>query len=122
MPKKILIIDDDPVLVRCLEEQLTRQGYSVVVAYDGMSGLQKAREELPDLITLDVMMPVLNGYSVCAFLKLDSEMSAIPVLMITARCEENDDNFQDDVAPQAYLTKPFKIEDVLQHVSTLIGV
>jgi len=69
MAKRILVIDDDPVTVHWLRARLKAGGYDVLVACDGVSGLDMARKEIPDLITLDIMMPGLNGYSVCGFLR-----------------------------------------------------
>ncbi len=84
MPKKILIVDDDPDLVEAVTLILESKNYTVAAAYGGIEGLQKARTENPDLIVLDVMMPDKDGYVVCKELKADPELSQIPVLLLTA--------------------------------------
>ncbi|MDO9586085.1 MAG: response regulator [Syntrophales bacterium] len=84
MAKRILIIDDDPDLVKAVTMILESKKYSVLAAYGGIEGLEKARGERPDLIVLDVMMPDKDGYTVCKELKADPELSRIPVLLLTA--------------------------------------
>ena len=84
MAKKILVVDDDPDLVDATSMILKSKKYDVCVAYDGVEGLEKARNEKPDLIVLDVMMPQKDGYTLCKELKADPDLSGIPVLLLTA--------------------------------------
>jgi two-component system alkaline phosphatase synthesis response regulator PhoP len=84
MQKKILVVDDDPDLVDATSIILRSRKYEVIVAYGGIEGLEKARNEKPDLIVLDVMMPDKDGYTVCRELKADPDLSGIPVLLLTA--------------------------------------
>jgi DNA-binding response OmpR family regulator len=84
MPKRILVVDDDPDLVETTSIILKSKNYEVIVAYGGIEGLAKAKKESPDLIVLDVMMPDKDGYAVCKELKADPELSRIPVLLLTA--------------------------------------
>ena len=84
MPKKILIVDDDPDLVEAVTLILESKNYKVAAAYGGIEGLQKAKTENPDLIVLDVMMPDKDGYVLCKELKADPQLSQIPVLLLTA--------------------------------------
>ena len=84
MAKKILVVDDDPDLVETTSMILKSKQYDVVVAYDGVEGLDKAKTEKPDLIVLDVMMPEKDGYTLCKELKADAALNAIPVLLLTA--------------------------------------
>ncbi len=84
MPKKILIVDDDPDLVRAVSMILESKSYNVSAAYGGVEGLEKAKKEKPDLIVLDVMMPDKDGYTVCRELKANPELNSIPVLLLTA--------------------------------------
>lgn len=81
---KILLVDDDPDFVVATRVVLESKPYEVIVAYDGDEGLKKAREERPDLIILDVIMPMKDGFMVCQQLKKDPQLSSIPVLMLTA--------------------------------------
>jgi two-component system alkaline phosphatase synthesis response regulator PhoP len=84
MPKKILLIDDDPDLVNAVRMILESKNYNVAAAFGGIEGLKKAKTENPDLIVLDVMMPDKDGYSVCKELKSDPQLSSIPVILLTA--------------------------------------
>jgi DNA-binding response OmpR family regulator len=84
MPKKILIVDDDPDLVEAVTMILESKKYDVAAAYGGLEGLEKARTEKPDLIVLDVMMPDKDGYAVCKEMKADPKLSKIPILLLTA--------------------------------------
>jgi len=85
---KILLVDDDPDFVTATRVVLESKPYEVIVAYDGDEGLKKAREERPDLIILDVIMPMKDGFMVCQQLKKDPQLSSIPVLMLTAFSEK----------------------------------
>jgi len=82
--KKILLIDDDPDFVEAVRVIIENGGYSVRVAYDGAEGLEAVAEEKPDLIILDVMMPVMNGHEACAKLKADPGTAKIPIILLTA--------------------------------------
>ncbi len=84
MGKKILVVDDDPDLVDATSIILKSKNYEVSVAYDGVEGMEKARNEKPDLIVLDVMMPQKDGYTLCKELKADPDLRRIPVLLLTA--------------------------------------
>jgi DNA-binding response OmpR family regulator len=84
MPKKILIVDDDPDLVEAVTMILESKHYDVAAAYGGLEGLEKAKTEKPDLIVLDVMMPDKDGYAVCKEMKADPKLSKIPILLLTA--------------------------------------
>jgi DNA-binding response OmpR family regulator len=84
MPKKILIVDDDPDLVEAVTMILESKKYDVVAAYGGLEGLEKAKTEKPDLMVLDVMMPDKDGYAVCKEMKADPKLRKIPILLLTA--------------------------------------
>lgn len=85
---KILLVDDDPDFVAATRVVLESKPYEVIVAYDGDEGLEKAKDDRPDLIILDVIMPVKDGFMVCQQLKKDPQLSSIPVLMLTAFSEK----------------------------------
>jgi len=104
---KILIIDDEPDLVTMVTLRLEANGYQVIFACDGQEGLGKARNEKPDLIILDLMLPKIDGYKVCRLLKFDEKYKKIPVILFTARAQESDIKVGEDVGADAYLTKPF---------------
>lgn len=114
--KRILVIDDEEDLVNLLTVRLEADGYEVLIALDGQAGLDKAHEERPDLILLDVMMPIMDGYQVCRFLKFDDELKNIPVIMLTARIQEKDKKIGQNVGADAYLTKPFDLNELSRKI------
>lgn len=114
--KRILVIDDEVDLVNLLTMRLEAEGYEVLSALDGQAGLDKAHEERPDLILLDVMMPIMDGYQVCRFLKFDDELKNIPVIMLTARIQEKDKNTGKNMGADLYLTKPCDLNELSQKI------
>jgi DNA-binding response OmpR family regulator len=114
---KILVVEDEPALVDTLEYSLTRQGYDVRVATDGMKALEMARQTQPDLVVLDIMLPQLDGYEVCRILR--QEQSA-PIIMLTARADEVDKVVGLEVGADDYLTKPFSMRELIARVKALL--
>lgn len=88
--RTILIVDDDPTIVKLLESVLSTQGFKTVVARDGLDAMVQVKNTNPDLILLDVMMPEINGYDVCRNLKFDNQYKNIPIILLTARDQEID--------------------------------
>jgi DNA-binding response OmpR family regulator len=119
--KKILVVDDEPYIVRMLETRLRSNGYDVVAAMDGMEALDMARTEKPDLIILDVMLPKMDGYKVCAMLKFDMKHANIPIIMLSARAHETDVKMGDDLGVEAYIVKPFDSKELMEKVDTLLN-
>jgi DNA-binding response OmpR family regulator len=113
MSDKVLVVVDDLTLRETLEYNLVRQGYTVYVAADGSTALDVARQEQPDLILLDIMLPGLDGIEVCRILR--QEMS-VPILMLTARDEEIDKIVGLEVGADDYMTKPFSMRELLARV------
>ena len=111
--KSVLIIEDDEVLQQTLAYNLSREGYKVSVASDGQAGLNLARTELPDLIVLDVMLPELDGLSVCRILRREVNAS---IIMLTARSSEVDKIIGLDSGADDYITKPFSLGELLARV------
>ncbi|MFQ5439305.1 MAG: phosphate regulon transcriptional regulator PhoB [Paracoccaceae bacterium] len=110
---KVLIVEDEPAQVELLRYNFSRQGYTVVVATDGESGVEMAREESPDLILLDWMLPRISGIETCRRLRRARETREIPIIMLTARSEERDKVRGLDVGADDYLTKPYSIRELL---------
>ncbi len=110
---KVLVVEDEPTLLETLKYNLTRQGYEVFTAADGVQALPTARAEKPDLVILDVMLPGLDGFEICRILR--QEMS-LPILMLTARDEEVDKIVGLEVGADDYLTKPFSMRELLARV------
>ena len=108
---RILVVDDDPDIVKEVSRVLKSKAYEVIVAYNGEEGLQKARKEKPDLLLLDVMMPVMDGFNVAEHFKRDSSLSQIPILALTSFSESLGQPFQFEVAE--YLKKPIRAKDLL---------
>lgn len=113
MVDKILVVEDEPTLQETLAYNLTRQGYEVETVGDGQSAIHAAREHIPDLIVLDVMLPILDGFEVCRILR--QEMN-VPILMLTARDDEIDRVIGLEMGADDYLTKPFSMREFLARV------
>ncbi|MFH1414382.1 MAG: response regulator [Candidatus Omnitrophota bacterium] len=120
MANKILIVDDEPDLVNMVKMRLEANNYEVIFSHDGQEGLEKARNEGPDLIILDLMLPKMDGYKVCRMLKFDAKFKAIPVIIYSARGEEEDKKLGEQVGASAYLTKPFEPEILLSKIKELL--
>ena len=121
MTKKIRIIDDEQDIVETLQFTLEAEGYDCSVAFDGEAGLNLAKEIHPDLIILDVMMPKINGYKISRLLKYDNAYKDIPILMITARSQNEDKAIGEETGADEYITKPFELDYVLNKVKEYIG-
>jgi DNA-binding response OmpR family regulator len=117
---KILLIDDHRTVLRLLEAILKLKGYDLLYAENGQQGMALARQEKPDLILLDVMMPEIDGFKVCQYLKGQPETAAIPVVFLTARGAESDLETGRKVGAQGFLTKPFLAREVLDLVERLL--
>lgn len=113
MSEKILVVEDEPALQETLAYNLSRQGYTVNTAGDGETAIQTARQWKPDLIVLDIMLPVLDGFEVCRILR--KEMN-VPILMLTARDDEIDRVIGLELGADDYLTKPFSMREFLARV------
>ena len=120
MSKKVLIVDDEKDLVDMLKLRIEAMGYEVYSAFDGQEGLAKAREIKPDLIVLDIMMPKMNGYEVCRFLKFDDEFKDIPIIMLTARGQEADKQLGEEVGADEYITKPFDSNELVEKIKSIL--
>ena len=118
--KKILIIDDEDDFVKALTVRLNSAGYDVISAHDGIEGLNIARNNEPDLILLDLMIPKMNGYKVARFLKFDESYKQIEIIMLTARAEEEDKKLGKETGADMYITKPFDNVELLKSISELI--
>ena len=104
--KVLLIVDDDPDVVETLKFRLEADNYKIIVAHDGKEALAKARRAMPDLILLDLMLPELDGYKVCRLLKFDEKYKGIPIIMLTARAQEDDNTQGIETGADGYITKP----------------
>ena len=114
--KKVLIVDDEQDIVETLRFMLESEGINCLVAYDGEEALNLAKSELPGLMILDVMLPKINGYKICRLLKFDAKYKNIPILMVTARSQDEDKAIGQETGADEYITKPFEINDVVMKV------
>ena len=117
MPK-ILIVEDEPGMVAGLRDNFEFEGYQVLSAMDGVSGLERALADTPDLVILDVMMPRMSGLDVCKQLK--SKRPAVPIIMLTARGQEVDKIVGLELGADDYVTKPFSIRELLARVKAVL--
>lgn len=117
---RILVADNDEDILTLVAFRLERTGYEVLVARDGAEALARAREELPDLCVLDVMMPELTGYDVTQRLRSDPRTSAIPVILLTARVQEADVDRGFDAGADAYVRKPFSPQELRDRVAAAL--
>lgn len=117
MPKKILIVDDEKDITETLGFMLKAKGYEVVTGNDGEEGLKLAKEQAPDLIILDVMMPKINGYKICRLLKFDAKYKQIPIIMVTARSQDEDKIIGEETGADEYVTKPFEFSEILEKIN-----
>jgi len=117
----VLVVDDEEDLVIALKARFQSAGYEVEVARDGLEALRKARTLDPDVIILDVMLPKMDGFKVCRMLKFDNRYSRIPVLMLSARGQEVDQEMGKKVGADDYMVKPFDSAKLMSRVKELLG-
>ena len=118
MGKKVLIVEDEQSIVDILSFNLTKEGYDTLEALDGPTGLQLALEQNPDLVLLDLMLPGMSGFNVCQ--KIRQAGSAVPIVMLTAREEEDDKVRGLELGADDYITKPFKNRELMARVKANI--
>jgi len=125
--KRILLVDDEPDFCAIVQGQLEKEGFDVEVAYDGVEGLEKVKDNPPDAIILDVMMPEMDGYEACKKLKSDDKYADIPILMLTAVADKVSStrySHYDGMSMEAddYLPKPASAEDITQSIKSLLNL
>jgi DNA-binding response OmpR family regulator len=118
--KKILVVEDEADIAENIKARLTLDHYNVVLAGDGKTGVEKARKEKPDLVILDVMMPLVNGFEACKILKQDNETRHIPILILTALPHVDDVEKAYEMGANDFLNKPFTNDRLLQKIKKLL--
>ena len=122
MPKKILLVDDEPEILEICRDYLKASGYEVVTAKDGAHGLSAARREKPDLVVLDLMMPGIDGWEVYRQMRADKELMEIPVIIVTAKAQSIDKVLGLQVAKVAdYITKPFGPKELINSIQRVFA-
>jgi DNA-binding response OmpR family regulator len=117
---KVLIIEDEETLAKTLADKLRADSFTVITAFDGESGLEKIREERPDLIVLDIMLPKLDGLSLCRIIRRDTATSHIPIIMLTARGTEVDKIVGLESGADDYVVKPLALGEFLARVRAVM--
>ena len=120
MGKTIFIADDESGFVSTLKSRLEFEGFEIATAPDGKSALDRITDEMPDLILLDIMMPAMNGYQVCRELKENPDTNPIPILMLTAKSQESDKFWGNEAGADAYMTKPFDMDELIGEIRRLL--
>ncbi len=118
---RILVVDDSPTEIVVFKKILEKQGYQILVAKDGQEGVDLAKQELPDLILMDVVMPVLNGFQATRLLKNDEATARIPVIMVTTKDQQTDINWGMRQGATEYMVKPVAPAELLSKIRALIN-
>ena len=118
---RILLVDDEPSIVKMVSKRLEVEGFEVLVAMDGQDGLKKAQTESPDVLILDIMLPKLNGYEVCTMLKQDTRYQKLPVILFTAKAQDKDEKLGMACGADAYMRKPFNAQELVGKIHELLG-
>ena len=118
---KILVVDDEVYILHILEFSLGAEGFQVITANNGELAVEKAIQEQPDLIVLDVMMPVLDGYETCRRLKRQAETKEIPVILLTAKGRDADKRLGYEVGAIDYIIKPFSPSRLIGRIEEIVG-
>ena len=117
----MLIVDDDPLVVRMLKMTFELEGYAVTTASDGEEGLRRAREDHPDVMLCDIMMPKLDGLAVTRALKGDPDTKDIPIVLCSAKTSDADVKLGKDAGADDYVTKPFQVKSLAARVAALLA-
>ncbi|MBU0567668.1 response regulator [bacterium] len=120
MAKKILVVDDNVDMVDLLKSILEMEGYDVIEAFDGQEALDKSKQQQPDFILLDIMMPIMDGWETCRRLKGCRKTSQIPVTILTARVNPEDREKASRLGADDYLTKPFDPDELLNRIKKVV--
>ena len=121
MDKNILVVDDELDVVQLVKNRLLSHNYGVITAFDGEEALYKARMEKPELIVLDVMIPLVDGYKVCAELKRDLQMNAIPIIILTAKVGYADKKIAEQCGADGFVCKYYMSNFLIKEIDRLLG-
>jgi DNA-binding response OmpR family regulator len=119
--KKILIVEDDPSFSRAVCHIIEKEGYDVITAANGLTGLRMAKEDKPDLLILDVMLPGLDGFEICSRLRHEPQTARLPIIMLSAKGQETDKTTGLKVGANEYLTKPVDRAVLLEKLTSLLA-
>jgi DNA-binding response OmpR family regulator len=120
-PTTVLLVEDDPVILKLLEVNFELEGYSVLLAHDGAEGIELARSSAPDLIISDIMMPNVSGLELVKALKGDDATKGIPIILLSAKAQTADIRAGMEAGADDYVTKPFEPLELVEHVQALLA-
>lgn len=118
--KKILVVDDDPYILMSLEYLMQKNGYKVIVARNGTEARELVQEERPDLVILDIMMPDIDGYEICRFIKQSPELNHILVVFLSAKTRDADQKRGMEAGAALYVFKPFATRALIKEINQLL--
>lgn len=118
--KKILVVDDDPYILMSLEFLMKKNGYQVMIARNGAEALEAINSNKPELILLDIMMPDVDGYSICKYVKSKKELKGIHIVFVSAKTKETDIQKGLELGASLYITKPFSTRELMKKVNELM--
>jgi two-component system alkaline phosphatase synthesis response regulator PhoP len=119
--KKILIVDDEPDILKVVSYRLKKMGYNMLLAVNGQEGLDMAEKERPDLILLDLRLPMMDGYEVCRRLKANKELDRIPIILLSASQATRIKEKLTECKADDYIVKPFELKELLDKIERFIG-
>lgn len=120
--KKILIVDDDPNILLSVEFLLVKNGYDVLVARNGMEAMEIIEDTVPDIVLLDIMMPDVDGYVICEYIKKNERTKSAKVIFLSAKSREVDVNFGYEMGADLYMVKPFSTRTLLERINELLTI
>ena len=116
----VLVVDDDPVILKLLEVNFSMEGFDVLSAVDGVDGLERIRVDRPDIVVTDIMMPRMNGIELLEAMRADPDIAAIPVILLSAKAQTDDVRAGLDAGADDYITKPFEPLELVDRVTKLL--
>jgi len=120
-PRRVLLVDDEPTIIKMVGKRLELAGYEVLVATDGEDAITKATLGKPDVVLLDLMLPKKSGFEVCAAIRRDPALKNVPIIIFTGKGQEMDERLCREIGASAYITKPHGSKALLEQVEALRG-
>ena len=117
--KKVLIVDDEPNILMSLDFLMRKEGYDVFIARDGYEAIKIIDDDEPDIIVLDIMMPTVDGYEVCQYVKNDEDKKHIKIIFLSAKSKKEDIEKGYEMGADSYMTKPFSTRDLVKEVKKI---
>lgn len=118
--QKILVVDDDPFILMSLEFLMKKNGYHVLVARNGTEAMQIVKDFIPDIVLLDIMMPDVNGYEICKYIKATKKLAHSKVVFLSAKSSEADIQKGYDLGASLYISKPFSTRNIVKQLKELV--